>query len=152
MKEKKIKRNKKAITFLHRGCKKNTHQKDNHQVTIGCQRPNPHSSKYTRLYQREVAVPSTSSWEQYALRCYHHGVFTGCIQADHSTDDPDNWLEPARMIYARETVHTCMCAHVPGRSNWAVIVSSESISHKYFVRGPTPGCEVWVLERFKYKK
>lgn len=73
----KSKKKEKKQSFLHRGCKKNTHQKDKHQVTTECQKPNTQSSKYTIWYQREVAVPSTSSWERYALCCYHHGVFTG---------------------------------------------------------------------------
>lgn len=42
------------------------------------------------------------------------GYSVGPVQADHSTDDPDNWLESAMRIYARETVHIHMhaCTHV----------------------------------------
>lgn len=80
------------------------------------------------------------------------GYSLGPVQADHSTDDPDNLLEPARRFYAREIVHIYMhmCAHISEKQ--LECYSELKISVTQVLRGPTPGCEVWVLDRFGYTK
>lgn len=136
------------ITFLYRGCKKNTLPKYNHKLSSGCQRGPKSRLFHFQMYQ---IVPKRGAKQQDRTRPQHQflgtvrtvllplwGAHSGLGQADHNTDDPDTLREPARKIYAKKD-RVCMHAHActycegeasgggrHGRRN--VIASSNSLS------------------------
>jgi len=88
-----------AISFLYRGCKKSTSQKYNHKISIG-----------SRGQIQAFSLPNVPNCTK--ERCTTGEQYWELLQANHTVDDPETLLEPARGIYAKEILCVCVHAHV----------------------------------------